>query len=812
MRISKKILACVLAAIMAFAMMPFTAFAVDAGASDIQAALNAGGNITLTEDLSSNISVPSGVSVVLDLNNHTVSASITNNGTLTIKNGTVVKNGFYFPDMGYGTFAIMNNGVLTLENITCTGTVVNKSTVATPSMTINSGTYHGDFLAVASLSGSTTEINGGTFTGQGFVEAFSGSTIVFNDGYISSVLAYGNGGSLVVNGGYVNTIKAENDGDTPASVKVNGGSFNTTYYDSDVKKFVDSSLNAVDNGDGTYSVVPAVTYVAKVGSTYYETLEDAIAAAQEGETIKFISDIDMSESYGDEAQHRIDISGVTIDLDGYKLTTSSRWCILFEGTNGTIKNGTLEALNNSAQANYQYGVYVWGGDDANGNPDPAQKATITLDNLTVNYGIHLYNSDVTIKDCTVTGSAKYYAIWADCESTAIVESGNFSTTANHVIGAAKYYDLYRGHIRVNGGNFTAPSGKKAVVPTASGNTGGNADTVKFYGGTVKYANGSVCEVNALNLGVNCTQNMETGVVSQQEFNDGANITVAETISQNFYLDEDYYGEDAVVTFYYNHNSDASEEASFATDTQALSDLPALDNPESAYDGARMLQVIQAPAQSTEPIVINVYANADDAANHPENVIRTIEYSVYTYCSTIIESSSETKLVELAKSTLDYAAAAQNYFNYNTTDMATKDNGGYYGEVASVDFDGVAGITSRPTVISGVSVVVKSDLEINFQTKTPISVTGASIETTDGASRFGASVLEEMNGDYYVINVKGIEPANMDNTITVETSWGTLEFTANSIMKLMSKSKDDKMVTLAKAMYLYGQAANTYFES
>jgi hypothetical protein len=248
----------------------------------------------------------------------------------------------------------------------------------------------------------------------------------------------------------------------------------------------------------------------------------------------------------------------------------------------------------------------------------------------------------------------------------------------------------------------------------------------------------------------------------------------------------------------------------------MSSLPVYSS-EDAYDGNRIVSITQAPAQVTENVEINVYASQADAAAGT-NAVKTITYSTYDYCTTILKTPNDelgakaTELKELAETTLDYAAAAQNYFSYRTTDMATKGNSGsFYNNVTDVDLNGVEGIQTRPSSIVSATVVVKSDLEINLLSNTPIGVYDSGLDTTKGGSRFGATALSEKNGDFYVINIKGIEPANMDNTITVYTSEGTVVLTANAIMKIMSKSKNANMVTLAKAMYLYGAAANAYFD-
>ena len=292
-----------------------------------------------------------------------------------------------------------------------------------------------------------------------------------------------------------------------------------------------------------------------------------------------------------------------------------------------------------------------------------------------------------------------------------------------------------------------------------------------------------------------------------ELNNGASITVAETISENFYLDDDFYGETAYVSFTYNHNSDVSETADVSTDVMAMSSL------DEATDGRKKFSITQAPAQATEPITINIYGSQADA-DAGTNAIDTIDYSVYAYCRDIIENYTGEKaeeMKELAETTLDYAAAAQTYFNYNTGDMATKDaTGDFYNDVAGLDMSEVsAPVSAAPSCIKRVSVVVKSDLEINLLSNAPLTIEGAGIAATKGTENFAVSTYP--NGDYYVLHIAGIEAANMNKTITVETNEGDLVMTANSIIKMLAASGDTNLSTLAKAMYLYGTAASAYFD-
>ena len=299
-------------------------------------------------------------------------------------------------------------------------------------------------------------------------------------------------------------------------------------------------------------------------------------------------------------------------------------------------------------------------------------------------------------------------------------------------------------------------------------------------------------------------------VPEKEPENAFSLSLDNNIFVNIIIDADFYGEDAYAAIEYNHNSNVSQTPDFKTDTVKLSELTLIDDPTNAYYGARKLSVLQAPAQSTEPITVKIYASQADVGDESK-VVDTIEFSIYDYFREIIEDyngAMETELKNLAKTTLDYAASAQNYFDYNTDNMATKDvQGGFYNDVNSFDMASVNASASAPGCIQSFSVVVKSDLEINLLSRTPINVTSASIDAN--SSKFAVSSYQK--DGWYVVHIEGIEPANMDNTFTVETDKGEIQMSANYIMKLMANSSDEKLVSLAKAMYLYGAAANVFFE-
>ena len=238
------------------------------------------------------------------------------------------------------------------------------------------------------------------------------------------------------------------------------------------------------------AVTAAATYTATytsahnhgfmVGENWYDDFEEAVAAARESATEKTViclSDIDLT-SYAASARHYIDITGVTIDLNDHQMDVGTHWSVCFTGTNGKIMNGTCVGHDSPAYENYAYGIYIWGPGSGNVANSGGQKATIELEDLVCNYGIHCWNADVTIKDCDVTGSNSYYAVWADENTNVTIESGNFTTNGAAVLGAAKSSDG-DGNISVEGGDFVVPAGKKLAQSGSSS----KPENVKVSGGT-----------------------------------------------------------------------------------------------------------------------------------------------------------------------------------------------------------------------------------------------------------------------------------------------------------------------------------------
>ena len=124
----------------------------------------------------------------------------------------------------------------------------------------------------------------------------------------------------------------------------------------------------------------ATTSVAKVGETEYDTLQAAINAAQNGDTVKLVADItDTSITYPGDTRFAYFVtgkSGITIDGDGHTVNVGGRGFGVAGdgvGANITFKNITI---NNSTPGTSTSGRAI----DTRGN----KISTFTLDNVALN--------------------------------------------------------------------------------------------------------------------------------------------------------------------------------------------------------------------------------------------------------------------------------------------------------------------------------------------------------------------------------------------------------------------------------------------
>lgn len=399
------------------------------------------------------------------------------NDTVTLRNSTLnVPNGYgiYFP----------SSGTLTIDN-----SVINAQTMG---VQVCAGSLN--------ISGAKTAI---TVSGDGIpktindgaIEDGAAISIVNRTGYKGLSNIEVKGGTFTAKDGNA-AVKAYNWKDlTPsdftqaAKVSVSGGTFSSE---------VDKSLCAkgyipTQNTDGTYSVKEG-KYVAEIGSQGYESLTDAVAAAEDGQTVKLLADA---------AEDVVISKSITLDLGGKTLTNTNAGKATISVTGGTVtvKNGNvmggtgyynIEVTKEGSNANLTLtDVNATAGN--NGSSMIDNYGTLTITSGTYNGGLNVVKSEEGSK-LTITGGTFTldYAtngytgvIFAYGDTT--ISGGEFiqslTTTGrwNHpTVILTGVVEGYTAITRVTGGHFVNKMSGESIF---RGVGKGTSDNFKVSGGT-----------------------------------------------------------------------------------------------------------------------------------------------------------------------------------------------------------------------------------------------------------------------------------------------------------------------------------------
>lgn len=240
------------------------------------------------------------------------------NDTVTLRNSTLnVPNGFgiYFP----------SSGTLTIDN-----SVINAKTMGVQVCAGSLNISGADTAITVSGDGIDKTIN------DGAIEDGAAISIVNRTGYKGLSKIEVTGGTFKANGdnaavkAYDWANQTESDFTQAAKVSISGGTFSSA---------VDKSLCAdgfipTQNADGTYGVKEG-KYVAEIGSQGYESLQEAIGAAQDGQTVTLLADA---------AEDVVISKSITLDLGGKTLTNTNvgKATISVQSGTVTVKNGNVK--------------------------------------------------------------------------------------------------------------------------------------------------------------------------------------------------------------------------------------------------------------------------------------------------------------------------------------------------------------------------------------------------------------------------------------------------------------------------------------
>ena len=340
----------------------------------------------------------------LDLNTRRVFAAdknvIKNDGaTLTIKNGTIERVGDV---VGYA----FNNaqGTLNITGTTIKGGLYTSGTslVATNAnishfqstrhaiyaydcnVTLNGGTYHNDNSGNATImaaGSSVVTIKDGTFSIKDGRQELGWTSCLTDTQNTASITVEGgtfNGGfrvqtgtTMTIEGGSFNDCYGSNYNIYGTAV-VKGGTFTDANAINFAKGNLAEGYVASDNGNGTFTVLKGV---AKIGDTYYATLQEAINEVENGETITLLANCD-------EAVH-INKTNVAFTIDGQISETEK---VDFSGVIGINigQNVTIRNIDfNGATANHDF---------IKNEGSPTGKN---------------YNTTLLVENCSFTGNSEF---------------------------------------------------------------------------------------------------------------------------------------------------------------------------------------------------------------------------------------------------------------------------------------------------------------------------------------------------------------------------------------------------------------------
>lgn len=512
-----------------------------------KAQTTSGETITLLRDYTTGGTFNSGSEArVVDLNGHTWTCTGTDsnsaafeinyaNASLTVKNGKVVSSQLIglIPSAMGGTIKYDNSaltfdgveasttatsGIETNGNNTNDTVVLKNSTLNVPNgfgiyfpssgtLTIDNSKINAKTMGVQVCSGSLNVNAGSAITVSGDPVAKTENDGAIQDGAAISVVnrpGYKGLGKAAITGGaftaktgnaalkaytWDSSTKQESDFDNSAkTVAVSGGTFSAKVS----TEYCAEGFTCIKNSDGTYGVAAA----AQIGEKNYASVQAAIDAASEGDTVKLLADAteDVTVAEG---------KNLTLDLNSFKLTNVKGHTITNNGTltitdSSEAKTGTVDnlthgkgALVNAGTATLEGGIFERSNEA--GKLDPysnggnswytvQNKGTMTIkDGTTVRngggYSSNLCNADDTNAKLVINGgtfAGGINAVKNGSNTKLEITGGTFSNASQYVV-------MNWSDATISGGTFIAEGTAPSVLFTSS--YGSDKDSLKVTGGT-----------------------------------------------------------------------------------------------------------------------------------------------------------------------------------------------------------------------------------------------------------------------------------------------------------------------------------------
>ena len=556
----------------------------------LQAAVNAAttenSTVTLLKDVTEDITIPTGVTAMLDLSGktltnkagkHTITvenggklnisdsvgtgvvdntshgkAAIYNKGEVTLNGGTFERSeekGTYSPysDGGNSWYTIANYGTMeintgvTVENAGGYSSMIRNGgdVTADCNLTIEGGNFAGGVNTVKNDSFGVLTINGGNFsntaqyvimnwnkaeiTAGTFQALDTASAVLFTSAYGADDNTVG---KLTISGGEFKHASDTQEMIVDHYDESNSGAAAVTggRFDADISKYIPSDY--VQSADGTVEKLGESNAVAKVGDTYYKTLADAVTAADNA-TVTLLKDVTANVTIPADKT-------ITLNLNGMTLTNVDDHTILNNGNLTITGTGRVDNISHAKGALYNKGTVVING----GTFDRSQENGMNKGESGQNSWYTIKNvGTMTINDGATVQTAGNNAALGKFSS--LVSNGYFNTNDYNTNKGLEQPILtidggtFRGglntiknddraRLTINGGTFS--NYYQAVVQ--------NHNIAEITGGTFTAASDANTETYGIyNCGCGADIDLGTLTVSGGTFT-GATYAVAEVSSQN----------------------------------------------------------------------------------------------------------------------------------------------------------------------------------------------------------------------------------------------------------------------------------------
>lgn len=316
-------------------------------------------------------------------------------------------------------------------------------------LTINGGNYYGGGTAVQVQKG-TANINGGTFACEPYSNPTYGYKFLIN--CIDSAYKNGTAKVSIKGGSFVNFDPSDSASENPKG------------------NFCASGYVAVKGGTDDAPVWTVEDHrVAEVGNTGYSTLADAVAAANNGDTVTLLTDTAEDITIAQDKDITLDLNGKTLTNVNSDTITVNKGATLTINGEGTVDNVTHQktTIYNKGTVTLNGGTYDRskedGIKDSNTYYTLLNHGTMTVANVTVNnkggYSSlfengyfnqkpetknGIANPILTIESGNFTGGIN--TVKNDDDATMIINDGTF---ANYAQAAFQNHNI----ATINGGTF-----------------------------------------------------------------------------------------------------------------------------------------------------------------------------------------------------------------------------------------------------------------------------------------------------------------------------------------------------------------------